>query len=78
MPDLIVIFYVILCVVLFLVLFFCNVCIIYLRGPARDRPFFAYFLLFLFYTQNEAVCVETCVKISDKSEKNEEVIAYAS
>ena len=24
------------------------------------------------------MCVETCVKISDKSDKNEEVIAYAS
>ena len=24
------------------------------------------------------MCIETCVKISDKSEKNEEVIAYAS
>ena len=24
------------------------------------------------------MCAETCVKISDKSDKNEEVIAYAS
>ena len=40
----------------------------------RDRLSFKYF----FYTQDEAVamCLETCVKISDKSTKIE-VIAYA-
>ena len=34
-------------------------------------PIFVYFKLFFFYTQVEAVAmyVETCVKISDKSDK---------
>ena len=47
-------------------------------GYHINYPVFANFQLFLFYTQDEAVamCLETCVKISYKSDKNEKVITY--
>ena len=51
-----------------------------LKGNGKaSADLFSHIFDFLFYTQYEAVamCVETCVKISDKSYLNE-VIAYTS
>ena len=43
-------------------------------GPPESSNILPFFV----HLKWSSMCVETCVKISDTSEKNEEVIAYAS